>query len=120
MAALRVDWIFTPYDVGPDFSVTLSFRQAPLPGILVILTPSGELVDARGKRRAPVTAMTDSSGTARFLAVQPGKYTASPKDGLVFLSNEVTVHARGDFDGEIAIEWPLDSVALPVPLFAAN
>jgi hypothetical protein len=108
------DWIFTPYDVGPDFSVTLSFRQAALPGILVILTPGGQLVDAGGKRGAPVTAMTDSSGTAHFLGVQPGKYTAAAKNGLAFPSNEVTVHAGGDFESEITIEWPLDSVAVPV------
>jgi|SRR5208282_1649663 len=108
------DWIFTPYDVGPDFSVTLSFRQAPLSGIRVMLTPGGALANAGVSHGTPVTAMTDSSGTAHFLGVQPGKYTAAAKNGLAFPSNEVTVHAGGDFDTEITIEWPLDSVALLV------
>jgi len=109
-----IDWIFTPYEVGSDFSVKLSFHQAPLPGIRVVLTPSGEPRDASGHRRVPVTAMTDSSGTAHFLAVPPGKYTAGAKNGLGFPSNEVTVHGAGDgdFDAEIEIEWPLEPVAV--------
>ncbi len=107
-----VDWIFTPYDVGADFSVTLSFRQAPLPGIRVVLTPSEDLADASGHRRVPVTAVTDSSGTAHFLAVPTGKYIAGAKNGLFFPSNEVTVHVDGDFDNEIAIEWPLETLSV--------
>lgn len=108
------DWIFTPYDVGRDFSVKLSSRQAPLPGIRIVLTPSGELKDVSGNRRVPVTAITDSSGTAHFLAVTPGKYNAEAKNGLDFPSNEVTVHSagEGDFDAEVEIEWPLE----PLPV----
>jgi hypothetical protein len=110
------DRMFTPYDVGSDFSVNLSFRQTPLPGIRVVLTPTGdeELADAGKPRRAPVAAVTDSSGTAHFLAVPAGKYDASAKNGLFFPSNEVTVHAEGDYDRGIAIEWPLDSRGLLV------
>jgi len=109
-----VDWIFTPYDVGTDFSVKLSYHQQPLPGIRVVITPSGELRDTAGRLRVPVTAMTDSSGTAHFLAVTPGKYNAEAKNGLDFPSNEVTVHSAGDgdFDAEIEIEWPLE----PLPV----
>jgi hypothetical protein len=107
-----VDWIFTPYDVSSDFSVNLSFRQAPLPGIRVVLTPTGESTAASGRGGVPVSSVTDSSGTAHFLAVPAGKYDAGAKDGLFFPSNEVTVHADGDFDQEIEIEWPL--VTLPV------
>jgi hypothetical protein len=107
-----VDWIFTPYDVASDFAVKLSFHQAPLPGIRVVLTPSGELTDAGGHRRIPLTAVTDSAGVAHLLAVPAGKYDAGAENGLFFPSNEVTVHADGDFDSEIEIEWPL--VTLPV------
>jgi|HubBroStandDraft_1064217.scaffolds.fasta_scaffold00016_4 hypothetical protein len=107
-----VDWIFTPYDVSSEFSVTLSFRQAPLPGIRVVLTPGGELADANGHRRVPVTAVTDSNGTAHFFAVPAGKYTAGAKNGYFFSSNEVTVHTDGDFDTGIEIEWPFET--LPV------
>jgi hypothetical protein len=107
-----VSWIFTPYDVGADFSVSLSFHRVPLSGIRVVLTPSGESADASGHSRAPVTAVTDSSGTAHFLAVPPGKYGAAAKNGLFFPSNEFTVHTDGDFDNEVEIEWPL--VPLPV------
>jgi hypothetical protein len=106
------DWISTPYDVGSDFSLNLSFRQVPLPGIRVVLTPGGELADASVRRGAPVTAVTDSTGTAHFLAVPSGKYYAAAKNGLFFPSNEVTVHTDGDFDTEVEIEWPL--VPLPV------
>jgi hypothetical protein len=107
-----VDWIFTPYDVGPDFAVNLSFHQVPLLGIRVALNPNGGLADSGERRKAPVTVVTDSAGTAHFLAVPPGKYTADAKDGLLFPSNEVTVHAGGDFEEEISIEWPLS--LLPV------
>jgi hypothetical protein len=107
-----VDWIFTPYDVASDFSVNLSFRQAPLPGIRVVLTPTGESTDASGHRRVPVTAVTDSSGTAHFLAVPAGKYDAGAKNGLFFPSNEVTVHTEGDFDHEIGIQWPLETLPI--------
>jgi hypothetical protein len=107
--ACSIDWIFTPYDVGSDFSVKLSFHQAPIPGIRVVLTPSGE--DATDTFRDPVTAVTDSSGTAHFLAVPTGKYIAWAKTGLFFPSNEVTVHAAGDFDNEIAIRWPLETLS---------
>jgi hypothetical protein len=106
------DLIFTPYDVGSDFSVKLSFRQAPLSEIPVVLTPSGELLDATEHRRVKVTAVTDSNGTAHFFAVPSGKYIARAKHGLLFPSNEVTVHTDGDFDNEIEIEWPL--APLPV------
>jgi hypothetical protein len=118
-----VIWGFTPYEVSGDFSVKLSFRQAPLPGIRVVLTPSGESADASGHRRVPVAAVTDSSGTAHFLAVPAGEYHAGAKNGLFFSSNEVTVHADGDFDQEIGIEWPLELLpvrALRGKLIVAN
>jgi hypothetical protein len=111
-----IDWIFTPYDVGSDFSVTLSFHQTPVSGIRVVLTPGGELADASGHNRVPVTAVTDSSGTAHFLAVPRGKYSGGAENGLQFPSNEVTVHGAGDgnFAAEIEIEWPLE----PLPVRA--
>jgi len=83
------DWISTPYDVGSDFSLNLSFRQVPLPGIRVVLTPGGELADASVRRGAPVTAVTDSTGTAHFLAVPSGKYYAAAKNGLFFLPTKL-------------------------------
>jgi hypothetical protein len=108
------DWMFTPYDVGTDFSLKLSFRQAPLPGFRVVLTPSGGSTDSNEHSRVPVTAVTDSSGTAHFLAVPTGKYIAGARNGLSFPSNQVTVHSDGDFEDEVAIEWPLDLEELPV------
>ncbi len=103
-----MSWLSTPYEVGRDFSVKLSYRQAPLPGIRLVLDPNDG-----GK--APV-ATTDDSGTAHFLAVPPGKYYAKAKNGLQFPSNEVTVHGAGDgdFDSEIEIRWPLE----PLPVRA--
>jgi len=107
-----VSWLFTPYEVRSNFSVSLLFRQAPLPGIRVVLSPSEELADERGRRRVSVTAVTDSSGAAHFLAVPIGKYTAGAKNGLFFPSNEVTVHSEGEFAAEISIEWPLEALAV--------
>jgi hypothetical protein len=106
------DRLFTPYDVGRDFSVKLLFHKALIPDIRVTLTPSGEVKDAGGRLVVPISALTDSYGTARFSAVPAGKYTVGAKDGLEFPSNELTVHSKGRFDQKIAIEWPL--VPLPV------
>jgi hypothetical protein len=110
-----VDWIFTPYDVESNFSVKLSFHQAPLPGMRVVLDPSGELTNASEHKRAPVIATTDVAGTAQFFAVPPGKYSVGAKDGLWFPSNELTVHADGAFDKGIEIEWPLDPLPVRTP-----
>jgi hypothetical protein len=109
-----VDWIFTPYDVASDFSIRLAFRQAPLPDIRVELNPTGESANRDGRRSRTVTAMTDSSGTAHFLSVPAGVYAASAKNALFFPSNEVTVHADGDFDSEITMEWPLEPLPIRV------
>ncbi len=106
------DRMYTPYDLGRDFSVKLSYHQALIPDIRVTLTSSGEEKDVSGQLRVPISAVTDSSGTAHFSAVPPGKYTIGAKDGLEYPSNELTVHGKGHFDAEIAIEWPL--VPLPV------
>ena len=105
------DWLFTPYDVGRDFAVKLSYHRGRIPDIQVTLTPSG-VKDANEQLRVPISAVTDSSGTAHFSAVPVGKYTVGAKDGLEFPSNELTVHAKGHFDNAISIEWPL--VPLPV------
>lgn len=107
------DQMFTPYEVGSDFSVSLSFRQAPLPGIRVVLTP-GESAVASGHSRVPIGALTDPSGAAHFLAVPAGKYHAGAKNGLFFPSNEITVLTDGDFDNEVEIEWPPDLSELSV------
>jgi hypothetical protein len=106
------DRLSTPYDVGTSFSVRLLFHHAPVVGIRVVLTPTGESPYASGHIRVPVIAVTDSSGVAHFFAVPKGRYTAGAKDGLFFPSNEVTVHAKGDSDKEISIRWPLD----PLPV----
>jgi hypothetical protein len=105
-------WPSTPYDVGRDFSVKLSYHHTPIPDIQVTLTPSGEVKDASGQLRVPISAVTDSSGTAHFSAVPSGEYIIGAKGGLEFPSNELTVHAKGHFDKKIAIEWPFD----PLPV----
>jgi hypothetical protein len=107
-----VDRIFTPYDVASDFSIHLAFRQSPLPDIRVELNPTGESANTKGGGSRTVTAVSDSSGTAHFLSVPAGVYAASAKNALFFPSNEITVHADGDFDSEIAMEWPLE----PLPI----
>lgn len=102
-----VDWIFTPYDVGRDFPLKLSYHNALLPGIKVTLTGIGS-----SALIAPIVAITDSSGTAWFSAVPPGKYSADVEGGLFFPSNEITVKAATLFGKEISVEWPLE----PLPV----
>jgi hypothetical protein len=102
----------TPYDVDRRFSVKLSYHQASIPDIEVTLTPIGDVKNASGHLRASISALTDSSGTARFVDAPSGKYTLGTKNGLVFPSNVLTVHAKGHFHNEIAIRWPLD----PLPV----
>lgn len=109
-----VDWMFTPYDVGSDFSMRFSFRQSPLRGIRIELNPTEGSANSDGSGTRTVTAVTDSSGTAHFLSVPAGVYTAGAKDGLFFPSNEITVHADGDFDSEITMEWPLEPIPIRV------
>jgi len=106
------DRLVTPYDVSHDFSVKLSYHHALIPNTLVTLIPSREVKDADGYFGAPLSALTDSSGTAHFSAVPSGKYTIGAQDGLEFPSNELTVHGKGHFDKKIAIEWPL----FPLPV----
>jgi hypothetical protein len=107
-----VDWIFTHRDVGSDFSVKLSFHQAPLSGLRIGLARGGMLPDAGNPSGLVATAVTDSSGVARFSAVPAGKYTAVERDGLLFPDDEIEVHADADPGEEITMEWPL--VSLPV------
>ena len=107
-----VDWIFTPYDVGRDFSVKLWFKKAPLSDIQITLTPTGEPTKASKRVRTLITAVTDSSGTAHFSRVPLGKYTMGAEDGLDFPPNELTVHIKGD--EKIEVEWPV----LPLPVRA--
>jgi hypothetical protein len=106
------DRLYMPYDVGRNFSVKLSYHRALIPNIQVTLTPRGEVKDSNGHLRVPLSAVTDSSGTAHFSSVQSGKYSVGAKNGLEFRSNVLTVHAKGHFDNKIAIKWPV--VSLPV------
>jgi hypothetical protein len=113
-----LSWISTPYDVGSDFSVKLSFRGAPLPDIQVVL--SGVEGSAN---RAPVVALTDASGTAWFSAVPHGKYSVQAKNGLIFPSNEITVKRDRQSGEQVSINWPLDPLpvrALRGQLFAPS
>jgi hypothetical protein len=104
-----VSWLFTHHDVGSDFSLKVSFHQAPLSGLRVALARGGMLVDQGQPSGLVATAVTDSSGTARFSAVPAGKYTPVERDGLLFPDDEIEVHADADLNGEIGIEWPLNS-----------
>src|ERR1700674_5660302 len=91
-----VDWIFTHHDVGSDFSLKVSFRQAPLPGLRVALARGGMLANTGEPRGLVATAVTDSSGTARFAALPAGRYTPVERDGLLFPDDEIEVHADAD------------------------
>ncbi len=97
--------------MGSDFSLRLSFHELPLSGIRVALGRDGTL-EAGEPNGFAATAVTDSSGTARFSGIPAGKYTTTEKDGLLFPDDEIEVHAGTGPGEEILMKWPLGS--LPV------
>ena len=95
---------------GPNFTVRVSFREQPVPGVKVVLTdetalPSSGVVAA---------ADTDRDGAAHFFMISPGIYRAHIDHGLLAPSSEIEVEAnnggaeevREKVREDVRLEWP--------------
>lgn len=107
-----VDFLFTTETVGPDFSLSVSFKDAPIVGVRVSLVRGG--VEWKpGDGEVVATAETDSSGIAQFYAIAPGSYTPKAEDGLFFPNNEfIDVRARHRAGEQVKVHWPVWPMAV--------
>jgi hypothetical protein len=98
-----VDWIFSEEIVGPGFSLQFSFRAAPIAGVPISLSKSGNVVS---------TTRTNSHGVAHFRAISPGNYDPSSPGGLLFPSGSLVIEVKADHpSGErVKLDWPGHSV----------
>jgi len=100
-----VVWPFSVEGVGPDFSMNVSFKEAPVAWARIALV--------RGDGEVVAIAETDSNGTAEFSAIVPGSYTPRAEDGLLFPDNEfIDVKASHRSGEEIKVFWPGMTVAV--------
>ena len=105
-------WLFTNDPVGHDFSVKLSFREAPVTGARLILARRGIARNNPDDALVEATAQTDSRGVADFFASPPGRYMLSVEDGLLFSEPEVKVVSEEKSGQQFALDWP--STKIPV------
>jgi hypothetical protein len=90
------------YHQGPNFNITVSFREQPVSGVKVVLTDA----TAQPSPGVAATADTDRDGTAHFFAIPLGKYQAHIDEGLLAPSPEIEVEANNSNAEEVRIEWP--------------
>jgi len=93
------DHLFSEEEVGPDFSLKISFRNAPVSGARIELEHDGKV---------EATARTDFHGLARFSAIRPGQYNPQAADGLVFPVGSLVIMVKaGHASGEkVKLDWP--------------
>ena len=100
----NVDWIFTDYRSGPNFTVRVSFREQPISDVKVVLT--GEAAGPNQVTgRIVATGDTDSDGVAHFFAIPAGTYHARVDQALEAPSQQVQAEAS-DMTAQVSIEWP--------------
>jgi hypothetical protein len=101
-----VDFLFSQETVGADFSLKVSFKEAPVAWARMSLVRGG--VEWKpGDGEVVATAETDSTGTAEFSAIAPGSYTPRAEDGLLFPGNEFIHVKAGLRPGEaVKVFWP--------------
>jgi hypothetical protein len=102
------DFLYSQATVGPDFSLKISFHEAPVAGSRISLMKD---------ERAVATAKTDSHGIARFTAIPAGKYYANSPDGLLFPSGSLEIevkaeNAAGKKAEKFELDWPNHSIAV--------
>jgi len=100
-----MDHLFSEEEVGPDFSIQLSFHETPVAGARIELEYGGKIT---------TTAPTDSRGVARFSAIPAGEYWPRAADGLAFPNGSleikvVTNHSRAE---KVKLEWPASSISV--------
>lgn len=99
-------WGVSDWEVGPSFSLRVSFHEIPVAGARI------ELETNEGQ--TGFTTTTDSLGFARFSAIPPGEYYPGATDGLDFPLGHVIVkvvpnHPSGN---KVEIEWPAQSISV--------
>jgi hypothetical protein len=102
-----VDWPFSEEDVGPDFSLQISFHSTPIPSTKIELRKNGGDVVA--------TSKTDSRGIAHFHAIPAGRYTADSADGLLFPPTNLKVDAKHASIEKATVDWPEHAIAVRSP-----
>ncbi len=106
-----VDWLIgTPHDVGPNFTVKVSFHKRPVTSVRLLLTGREPALDDRGGRTV-ATSETDSRGVAQFFAILPGAYEVRIDDGLLAPREQVEVAAHSGHASELRMEWPGTTIA---------
>jgi len=98
------DHLFSKEEVGPDFSLKISFHHAPVEGARIELEHGGKAV---------ATARTNSRGVAIFSAIPPGEYSPRAVDGLVFPVGSLVLEVRPGHavSEKVKLDWPGYSVA---------
>jgi hypothetical protein len=87
-----------------NFTVRVSFREAPISGVRVSLV--SENTEAWGGGRIVATGETDSSGDAHFFAIPRGLYRADVAEALLASSAQIEVAGANTSADEVGIEWP--------------
>lgn len=96
-------YLYSDEEVGPGFSLEISFRGAPVAGAQIELEHEGKAV---------ATARTNAGGFAHFSEIPPGKYSPKAADGLVFPENLVIkVNSNHGFFENVKWYWPMESIA---------
>src|SRR4029077_5387548 len=95
-----------------DFSVKLSFREAPVEGARLILARGGMAGNNPDHGLNEATAQTDSTGVAHFFAIPSGRYMLSVEDGLLFSEPEVKVVSKEKSGQKFALDWPSTTLSV--------
>ena len=99
------DWIFSDEEVGSNFSIQISFHEAPVAGARIELERAGKVMAG---------ARTDSRGVAHFTSMPPGEYWPRATDGLGFPigSKEIKVVLNHRAVENVKLNWPAHSISV--------
>jgi hypothetical protein len=100
--ACDIDYMFTSYTVGPDFTVTVKSKFKSVSQLKMVL-------DGEGISESKVVSIMKTTGTdgvARFRAVKPGKYSLCLEELTGPGSAEVTVVSNPRDPDQIVLDWP--------------
>lgn len=103
-----LDW--SEEEVGPDFSLKVSFHGRPVAGTRITLNKA---INASGDG-VVASAKTDPRGIARFHAIPKGRYYPYSSEGLLFPSGFQIVEVKTEHAHvkQVKIDWP--STALTI------
>ena len=100
-----VDYIFTNYIVGPDFTVTVESKLKPVSQLKVVLENGvGEAVPE--SKVVKIVRRTGPNGVARFAGLKAGKYSLRLDELVGPGFGEVTVVSQPQHADHIVLNWP--------------